>query len=211
MGTPRDPRIPTDRELQKTLAMGFLLAHLSVPILAFARRTGIPVHRLPFMSSLLMAAAMHGQAMAYEVHAKHCDRIPKGAVVLRHTQEEVAKVAVKVEWMQCQADNWCPFDDLDLSTVDSEGVYIIGCEYEGHIITVYVGQGDVADRIDCHRSNDEITEYRESGPLYVTWADVSARRRDGVERFLADELDPLVGSAHPDVDPIEVNLPGNWC
>jgi hypothetical protein len=34
--------------------------------------------------------------------------------------------------------------------------------------------------------------------------------RNGVERYLANTLRPIVGSAFPDVPPIEVNLPWVW-
>ena len=120
-------------------------------------------------------------------------------------------MALTVTWTQCKANNWCPFDDVDLSTVDSAGVYAIGYEEDGRIATVYVGQSnDVADRIKYHRNNDDVTYYRNRGPLRVTWADVSARQRDGVEPFVANQLQPLVGPNHPDVDPIAVNLPTNW-
>jgi hypothetical protein len=72
---------------------------------------------------------------------------------------------------------------------------------------VYVGQGNVADRVADHRNNAEITAYRGRGSLYVTWAAVSAAQRDGVERYLADKWNPLVGDVHPDAAPIVVNSP----
>lgn len=78
------------------------------------------------------------------------------------------------------------------------------------IYTVYVGQGDVAARLGNHRSDSDITNYRDRGTLYTTWAEVSVRNRDGVERYVADKLEPLVGSRHPDVTPIPVNLPAGW-
>ena len=72
---------------------------------------------------------------------------------------------------------------------------------------VYVGQGDVAARVQQHRSNRTITGYARSGTLYVTWAAVPQSQRDGVERFLADRLGPLVGDAYPTAAPVAVNLP----
>ena len=45
------------------------------------------------------------------------------------------------------------------------------------------------------------------GALYVTWASVQASQIDGVERYLANTWNPLVGDAHPDVNPIAVNSP----
>jgi hypothetical protein len=72
---------------------------------------------------------------------------------------------------------------------------------------VYVGQGDVAARIADHRNNPEITAYASSGRLRVTWAAVQAAYRDGVERYLADTWNPLVGDVHPTAVPIAVNSP----
>ena len=40
---------------------------------------------------------------------------------------------------------------------------------------------------------------------HVTWASVPANQKNGVERFLADKWNPLVGDAHPDVLAIAVN------
>ena len=118
---------------------------------------------------------------------------------------------MEITWFKCRADNWCNFDRLDLSTVDEVGVYVIGYESEGgSIYTIYVGQGDISARLADHREDDRITAYRERGTLYTTGANVSALYRDGVERYVANRLTPLVGSRHPDVEPIEVNLPDGW-
>jgi len=73
--------------------------------------------------------------------------------------------------------------------------------------TVYVGQGEpVRDRLAAHRNDRRITQYSNGG-LSVTWAKVDAAQRDGIERYLADTLSPLVGEAHPAAQPIPVNLP----
>jgi hypothetical protein len=47
-----------------------------------------------------------------------------------------------------------------------------------------------------------------TGELLVTWADVDWRYRDGVERYLGEVLQPIVGRRFPDVASVEVNLPG---
>ena len=96
------------------------------------------------------------------------------------------------------------FQNVDLSHShfnDMEGVYII---WQGNGPIVRVGQGIVKNRIASHRNDREVTAY---GNLYVTWAKVPAVYRDGVERYLANRLNPRVGDAFPDVDPIAVNLP----
>jgi len=115
---------------------------------------------------------------------------------------------LNVNWGHCTNNSWCNF--LGLNLADSyfdglEGVYII---WHGgnNAKTVRVGQGIIRDRITVHRGEAEILEYKNLG-LFVTWAVVSKEKRDGIERFLAEELKPLVGEAYPDAEPIKVNLP----
>jgi len=96
------------------------------------------------------------------------------------------------------------FQNVDLSHShfnDMEGVYII---WQGSGPIVRVGQGIVKNRIASHRNDREVTTYSN---LYITWAKVPTTYRDGVERYLANRLNPRVGDAFPDVDPIAVNLP----
>lgn len=85
------------------------------------------------------------------------------------------------------------------------GVYVIWYD-EFYINTVYVGQGAIADRIAKHQKDPEIQNYSNTYKLYFTCAEVAKEYRDGVERYLADELEPLVGKRHPDAHPIRVNL-----
>jgi len=97
-----------------------------------------------------------------------------------------------------------------LQNLEYEGVYIIwhdGTAQNNVAETVRIGQGIISQRIATHRNDDVITAYAVRGSLRVTWAAVAGRaRRLGIERYLADELDPLVGE-YPDVRPIPVNLP----
>ena len=118
----------------------------------------------------------------------------------------------ELEWAKCTGDRWCDFMALDLEPVvlQRHGVYIIwhdGSNHRGPEI-VRVGQGDIADRIAAHRGDEEITRYENRGRLFVTWAAVPARSRDGVERYLFDKLVPLAGQRAPDARrPVPVNLP----
>ena len=114
-----------------------------------------------------------------------------------------------VEWIKCDdGKKWCPFMTVNLSAehfVGLEGVYVI---WHGgqNPATVYVGQGQIADRIKDHRNNARITAYSTLG-LYVTWARVGILQRDGVERFLIDRLRPKETHAGPNAIPETVNLP----
>lgn len=85
-----------------------------------------------------------------------------------------------------------------------EGVYVIW--QEGGPV-VRVGQGIIRNRLTAHRNDKTITAHL---PLRVTWASVGTYYRDGVERYLANILKPVVGDAFPDVTPVPVSLPWPW-
>ena len=113
-----------------------------------------------------------------------------------------------LSWIKCDGNQWCSLLTVNLSHPHFqglEGVYIV---WHGGSSpwTVYVGQGVIRDRIAAHRIDKDILQFSHLG-LFVTWAQVEAQWRDGIERFLADRLQPKVGVAHPAVAPISVNLP----
>ncbi len=114
---------------------------------------------------------------------------------------------LQLSWQKCVGDVWGSFLTVDLAHAhfnDMEGVYII---WQGKGPVIRVGQGFIRDRIAAHRTDRAITAYDN---LYVTWARVSANYRDGVERYLANVLQPKVGDVFPDATPIVVNLPWPW-
>ena len=113
---------------------------------------------------------------------------------------------VTLSWGKCVGDVWCSLESVNIGGIQTIGVYII---WHGGPTpkAVYVGQGDVANRIAQHRQNLAILNYRQCGGLYVTWASVPAHQRDGVERYLAEHWNPLVGGVHPAATPIAVNSP----
>ena len=91
---------------------------------------------------------------------------------------------------------------------NDEGVYIIWYGTPRHGRVVYVGQGNITERLSEHRSNPEITRHdNQHNRLFVFWAFVEEDYRDGVERYLADRFAPLVGKMHPTDDAIRVNTP----
>ena len=114
---------------------------------------------------------------------------------------------MQLDWQKCQGDVWGTFMNVDLSHShfdDMKGVYIIW-QKSGPVVRV--GQGVIRDRLAAHRNNEDITA---PSSLFVTWAPVNVAYRDGVERYLADTLKPVVGDAFPDADPIPVSLPWPW-
>lgn len=114
--------------------------------------------------------------------------------------------SVRLHWMKCTDDKWCLFANLNLEKVGEHGVYMVWHGGDAPHV-VYVGKGDVADRISRHRNNQKITRHAAKGSLFVTWASVPAPQRDGVERYLADRYSPLEGEDHPAAAPLAVNRP----
>ena len=115
---------------------------------------------------------------------------------------------MKIKWRKCVGDVWCKLNYVRLDHQhfnNMAGVYMIwhgGANPQ----VVYVGQGDIRDRLRHHRNDQEVQNYKDED-LYVTWAKVEECDRDGVEAYLSEHWQPLVGSRHPKASPIEVNSP----
>lgn len=108
-------------------------------------------------------------------------------------------------WIKSTTNTWLPLNTFNISSVNTFGVYIIWhAGTPGQVVRV--GQGDIADRLNCHRLDREVQAYAARN-LYVTWAAVGALQADGIERYLAEKWKPLVGTRFPDVVPIAVNSP----
>ncbi len=113
-----------------------------------------------------------------------------------------------LDWGTCgESGAWCRL--LSLNTEHQlfdgmVGVYVIW-QAKGPVIRI--GQGNIRDRVNAHKHDRDIIEYSN---LYVTWARVQHSQLDGVERYLANELNPIVGEQFPNASPINVNLPWRY-
>lgn len=114
---------------------------------------------------------------------------------------------MNLTWIKCGKDShWCPLADVNLENVSAAGIYIIWHEGNpGRVVRI--GQGDIKDRLTKHRKDSQITAYGVFGKLRVTWASVPLSQRDGVETYLADQWNPLIGDVFPDAEPTAVNSP----
>lgn len=119
------------------------------------------------------------------------------------------KQTLQLNWVKCQKDQWCSFNHVDMSFVSTQGVYVIW--YSGNpgwpSKVVYVGHGSVAAQIKSLRTSAKLSNFLKHGTLYLTWASVSAKDREGVARYLAEKWSPEVGGGETDVAPIAVNSP----
>ena len=117
-----------------------------------------------------------------------------------------------LNWKRCSGDIWCKLNGVNLKheyfNQDVFGVYIIWHGGTNLIKprVVYIGQGNIKDRIMYHRQHLDVQKYEHLG-LYVTWARVSDDYINNVKAYLADKWDPIVGEHHPQAPPIEVNSP----
>ena len=115
---------------------------------------------------------------------------------------------MNLNWIKCQGNVWCKLYSVNLDHDHfngKNGVYIIwhgGTEPK----VVYVGQGNIRNRLNERRSDPRIQQYKYLD-LYVTWATVYSQDCDGVEAYLADHWSPKVGERHPDARHIHVNSP----
>ena len=114
-----------------------------------------------------------------------------------------------LNWIKCGDSNrWCSFQTVNLAHshfIGLGGVYIIWSGGQSPR-TIYVGQGQIADRLQAHRSDPSILQYSSLG-LFVTWAKVDSQSQNGVELFLGQKLNPKESVNFPQATPISVNLP----
>lgn len=117
---------------------------------------------------------------------------------------------MQVNWVKNNSNGqWFDLLRLNLNApyfLDKIGVYVIW--YAGATAKVIrVGQGHIGSRLSEHRNNPEISRYSNYGQLKVSWALIGSQQlRDGVEKFLYNSYNPLVGERAPQVTPISVNL-----
>jgi CheY-like chemotaxis protein len=114
-----------------------------------------------------------------------------------------------VQWEKCKRGTWCILSELDLNHEhfnDMEGVYIIW-QGDENPVALRVGQGWIRKSLARERNDKDLSAYREKHDLYVTWAEVNPRFRDGVLRYISEALKVEFAHSYPDVQPIAINLP----
>lgn len=115
---------------------------------------------------------------------------------------------MNLNWTKCSGEQWCRLLNLNIdhSHFDGlEGVYIIWHGQPDPAV-VYVGQGNIRDRLREHRQDPAILAYKDR-ELYVTWAKVDSAYRDAIEKYLAETWNPKVGKNHPVTISKPVNSP----
>ena len=120
-----------------------------------------------------------------------------------------------LDWKKCDNGVWCDFMRMNLNSITIRGIYWIWCDGEYNFNdefltnTVYIGQGNISERIFKHRRDSDITEYSERGRLLVTWAHVIDHHMDAVEGFFCNSYKPLAVERCPDCKgPVYIDING---
>ena len=120
----------------------------------------------------------------------------------------VPPISMLLSWKKSASDyNWHILSRLNLGNFNDKGIYVIktGLAFE---YTVYVGQGDVSQRLSAHLREFSVTKHASvTGNLWVAWTPVRAYFRNGIERYLHDQLNPRESSCWTNDPSIQVNLP----
>lgn len=112
---------------------------------------------------------------------------------------------LQIKWVTKGINGYYELNRLNTSNIKDCGVYLIW----NKIGVIKVGQSiNIGSRLDDHRNDDNIIRYNlTNDPLLTTWANLPLSDLDGVEAYLGDHYQPLIGNRFPDVQKIFVNLP----
>lgn len=111
-----------------------------------------------------------------------------------------------IDWKRDSANsNWYKLRDVDFGYITGSGVYLI---WHSGVSprAVYVGQGNIAERLKAHQRDPKIMIFEKFGSLFASWGNVEAQNFDGVERFLIEKYAPVLNGVMPMVPRISVNL-----
>lgn len=112
---------------------------------------------------------------------------------------------IQIKWITKGLNGYYELNRLNTSNIKACGVYLIW-NSRG---VIKVGQStNIGNRLDDHRNDDNIIRYDfKDNPLLTTWANLPLSALDGVEAYLGDYYQPLIGDRFPDVQKIFVNFP----
>lgn len=112
------------------------------------------------------------------------------------------------EWYRCKGGVWCNLFKLDLNhkyLEDMWGVFIIWTgEEEARVLKV--GAGDIQKELITIKRDIAIKAFSNHG-LYVSWAEVSSLKRNGIQAYLFNKLNPIMQDRVSKTIPISINLP----
>lgn len=114
---------------------------------------------------------------------------------------------LNLAWVKSWDGKWINLNRIDLTHVNTTGVYIIWHGGNNPRI-VRVGHGNIAQRLSSHRRNHQIMRFSSDGPLMVTWAALDhPQKREGVQNYLSQQFKPLIKERTPDTPPMIARSP----
>lgn len=111
-------------------------------------------------------------------------------------------------WYKCKGDIWCDLFKLDMDHEvlrKAEGVFIIWTGASERKV-LKVGSGSIRSMLMTAKSDIAIHAFANIG-VFVTWTEITAIKRSGVELYLINNLKPLVVNFTPKAIPIKIKLP----
>ncbi len=179
----------------------------------------VPPTLVPKVKEILKDLRQRGQQATEEAAAKRDQEeaddlftpqtLPK--VVKAAASQEDDRSSLSLQWMKPKQDGearWCDLFTVPLEHSHfngMEGVYVIW--HHGLNPVLRVGQGCIREELASERHSQDLLDLHADEPVFVTWARVSQEDREGVQRYLAETLNPQVIVHVPDADPVTVNLP----
>jgi hypothetical protein len=113
-----------------------------------------------------------------------------------------------LDWAKQAADRWFHLDFVDVTKVKSYGVFVIwkpGVAQVRSSVSIKVGHGDIASSL--LKARHDLAVGKHGRDLLVTWAAVDVLYVAGVEAYLVQRLQPLIGLKLPLASMHPVNLP----
>lgn len=98
--------------------------------------------------------------------------------------------------------------ETDTAMAYGYGVYVIWKPATSLLFarTIRVGSGDIRSRLLAHKADPQIFAHGRHD-LRFTYCNPAVSLVPGIERYLAEQLHPLVGDRFPDAYQVPVNLP----
>lgn len=116
----------------------------------------------------------------------------------------------RVHWAKTPGGRWHDLWGDNLSAVGSAfGVYVIALALPGERdrLSVYMGEGNIRQRLQSHRRKPKFKQFRRVGKLVFTWTEVDTKRAaQGIETHLHVERTPCLCAACC-IGDIPVNIP----
>jgi|YNPMSStandDraft_2_1061718.scaffolds.fasta_scaffold03420_2 hypothetical protein len=111
-------------------------------------------------------------------------------------------------WYKCKGEVWCNLFKLDMDhqvLKNADGVYIIWTGVDERKV-LKVGSGLIRSQLMSARQDITINAFANRG-VFVTWSEVGKIKREGVEAYLINALNPLFVPVKPKAIPIKIKLP----